>query len=552
MLIERRSSFLVSGFRVFVLLALAVLSSAALRGAPFEDMPLDRWAKLREAERFQLNIAEKYYREAKWKIAADEYEKFLKLYEKSEGASFAQLKWSHCQVHLRRQNTAIKDGYQSVLDYFPESPEATSAAYLIGKTYKDAGDIKAAKKAYAKVLKTYPKDMVAVFTRLDLVEIAAKENSTDERVTLLKELVYNSERKGEAAPPCVQASLQLAQHMFQTGDFGEGLKSLATSYPEDNLPARLMHPAFGRLPVIVQGLAAGADEAGKKRGLKVADEAVIYFRAQAKADLGDEKRKPRAVQCLYHAAEIQEAAGRPDKQREVYEEMLKTLGSDDRLLGQLAQWYKTNNQRDQARLIYLKFQDAFEGQRQVAQSFVEEKKFDPAIEIFRKLALADVKEPARWLVQVAATYRRAGKPDQAIGIYRELLSSDAQNAAEHHWSIATTLFEANRWKEALTAYRGTERFPTNYQQMAMCHRHLKQYSEAILLYQQIIAAHPATASWAQLQIAYTQEQADAKEAAIKAFKTVCDLYPKTQEGSTAHEHLNRVYKISVTLGGAKD
>ena len=46
--------------------------------------------------------------------------------------------------------------------------------------------------------------------------------------------------------------------------------------------------------------------------------------------------------------------------------------------------------------------------------------------------------------------------------------------------------------------------------------------------------------------------ANAKEAAIKAFKTVCDRYPKTQEGSTAHEHLNRVYKISVTLGGAKD
>ena len=48
-------------------------------------MALDRWAKLREAERYQLNIAEKYYREQQWKVAADEYEKFLKLYDKGAG-----------------------------------------------------------------------------------------------------------------------------------------------------------------------------------------------------------------------------------------------------------------------------------------------------------------------------------------------------------------------------------------------------------------------------------------------------------------------------------
>ena len=32
--------------------------------------------------------------------------------------------------------------------------------------------------------------------------------------------------------------------------------------------------------------------------------------------------------------------------------MLKTLGNDDRLLGQLAQWYKTNKLRDQARTTF--------------------------------------------------------------------------------------------------------------------------------------------------------------------------------------------------------
>jgi tetratricopeptide (TPR) repeat protein len=539
-------------FRVCLAASFLLLGLAFSQAGPFDEMALDRWAKLREVERYQLNIAEKYYREQQWKVAADEYEKFLKLYERSEGAPFAQLKWSHCQIQLRKQNTAIKDGYQSVIDYYPESPEAVSAAYLIGKTYKDVGDLKAAKKAYAKVLTAYPKTLVAVHTRLDLVAIAGQENDTGRRVTLLKELTYDVERKGDAAVPCVQASHQLAQHFFTAGDFGEGLKALETSHKEDAIPANLMHPNVGRLPWIITELTAEKDEAIKKRGLKVADEAIGYLRVQVKSDLGDEKRKPRAVQCWYYIADVQQSAHRPDKQREVYEEMLAKLGTEDKLLGHVAQWYKTAGKRDLARATYLKYKDPAEGQRQVAVSWVEENKFDEAIAIYRGLALQDQKGAPQWLSQAALVYRRAAKADQAITIYRELLIADAKNADGYHWEIAQTLYTAQRWREALTAYRGTDRFPTNYQQMAMCNRQLKQYDEAITLYQQIMAGHAPTASWALLQIAYTQEQAGRAEPAIKSFKQVCDRYPKTTEGSTAHEHLNRVYKISVTLGGAKD
>ena len=112
-------------------------------------MSLERWAKLKKVEEFQLQAAERLYREGQWKAAADEYEKFLKLYEKSEGAPYAQLKYSHCLVQLRKQNAAIKDGYQSLLDYYPDSPEAPIAAYLIGRTYKEIGDTKPAEYAPA-------------------------------------------------------------------------------------------------------------------------------------------------------------------------------------------------------------------------------------------------------------------------------------------------------------------------------------------------------------------------------------------------------------------
>ena len=55
-----------------------------------------------------------------------------------------------------------------------------------------------------------------------------------------------------------------------------------------------------------------------------------------------------------------------------------------------------------------------------------------------------------------------------------------------------------------------------------------------------------------LQIAYTQEEAGKKEDAIKTLKQICDKFPKSGEGSQAHARLNDVYKIPVTLGGAKE
>ena len=130
---------------------LALLLASTAAAGPLDEMPLDRWAKLKEAERFQLTAAERLYRESQWKASADEYEKFLKLYEKSEGAPFAQLKYSHCLVSLRKQNAAIKDGYQSLLDYYPDSPEAPIAGLLIGRTYRDIGDTEATQAFHDKV-----------------------------------------------------------------------------------------------------------------------------------------------------------------------------------------------------------------------------------------------------------------------------------------------------------------------------------------------------------------------------------------------------------------
>src|SRR5262249_15166397 len=157
----------------------------------------------------------------------------------------------------------------------------------------------------------------------------------------------------------------LAQIHFTTGEFEDGLKALATSVQEDGLPSHLMHPQIGRLPGIIWELTGQTDEKPKKTGEKLADLAIAYLRTQVTADLKDEKRKARGVQCGHWHADRQHYARQPDKQRETYEQMLAALGADDVLLGNLAQWYKQNGKRDLARATYQKFKDPIEGQRQV-------------------------------------------------------------------------------------------------------------------------------------------------------------------------------------------
>jgi TolA-binding protein len=533
-------------------LALGACSALSLAG-PLDEMSLERWAKLKEAERFQLTAAERLYRENQWKAAADEYEKFLKLYEKSEGAPYAQLKWSHCQVNLRKQNTAIKDGYQSLLDYYPDSPEAPIAGLLIGRTARDIGDLKPARKAYGKVISAYPKHFAAVMARLDLVDIAVKEKDEQTRARLLRELTYDVERKGANVEPCVNAARQYTQLCFRAGNFEEGIKAFSTTCSEAEMVGHLMHPSLGGLPAIAHELTGSMDEAAKKLGEKLADAGAAWLKTQAAAGLKDEKTKPQAMAAWYAVAELRRQARQPDKQKAVYEEILASQGADDATLGHLAQWYKTNKQMEQARATYGKFKDAADGQGQIALSYREETppQTDKAVAIYRQLA-ADAKTAPRWLSEAAMAYRQGGKPDQAIAVYRELLTADAKNADSYAVAIADTLYYAHRWKECITAYRGTTNFPTNYLHMASANRQLKQFDEAIALYRQVIAASPPHASSAFWQIALTQEEAGKKEDAIKTLKLICDKFPKTGEGSQAHTRLNEVYKIPVTRGGDKD
>jgi len=295
----------------------------------------------------------------------------------------------------------------------------------------------------------------------------------------------------------------------------------------------------------------GTDE-NRAKGNKLADAAVAYVKEKSPAGASDEE-KATARRYGIHVVSLLSAARRNDDVVKAYQALLKRFGVDDELLGHFAGWYKSQNKYDEARTVYRRFKNPIEGLNQVAYSYRQQSKPQSAVPIYRDLAGRDSENQIRWKSEEARCQRDARKFAEAIAVYRELMKLDVPHLTDWLWQVAVTHQEAGQHKEAIGVYRQCdERFPENYKNMAWCHRKLKQQKEAVILYSQIIGGHEASAPWAQLQVGYTYEELKAKESAIKAFQLVCKKYPKNSHASIAHAHLQNKYKISVTLGGAKD
>jgi tetratricopeptide (TPR) repeat protein len=519
--------------------------SRTLRADELDELPLDGWKQLREVERYQLQIAEKYWREQNWLTAAAEYEKFMELYEKSTGAPFAQLKWSLAQVKLRKQNTAIKEGFQTVIDYWPESPEAIAATYFIGRTQKEIGRTKEAKVTLKNVATKNPGHLVAVYAINDLIDLAMFENDLPARVELWKKLTYDIKRTRDANGPCVQASQQLASHLFREGAFDDGVKALATTYNAAQLPSHVV--AFVRTPIAE----LMNQEETKVKAVKLADSAIGWLKQATPVDQTTAEGKQVARQILFGVADLTALARRDDQVPAAYDLIAKTFTTDDEALGRLAAWYKSRMNYDKARETFLRYSDKNEGLHQIGYSYREQQNWPLAVQTYQQLVGQDAEHKVRWKPELALTHRGAHKWPEAVSVYEELVSEDLANAGRWRWEIGNTYRDAGQFKEAIGHFRQCDNFPENYKQMAWCHRQLKQFNEAITLYNQV-SADKASAPWALLQIAYTREDAGQAEPAIQAFQQVCKKYPKDQHASTAHAHLQQKYKISVTLGGANE
>ncbi|MDE0865202.1 MAG: tetratricopeptide repeat protein [Rubripirellula sp.] len=528
-----------------VLLFLALAPSVRGQSSHLNEMSLERWGKLREVERHQMQVAEKYFRDRNWTVAADEYEKYMTLYESSNAASHALLKWAMCQVEMRHQNTAIDDGFRSVVDYWPDSEDAIAASFYVGKTLQDIGQTKKAKVALKEVADQHAKHLAGVHAMVSLAQIATIENDEQAIVENLRKLTFQATRDKLTRRQCETASIQLAAHLFGNSQSSDAIEALATTYQLDRLANEVVNQSRTALRTFT------SDPKSTAKSAALADELIAYLREQEPESIETEQTKGFAKNLCYLVIDVQQTAKRNDQVLAEFSNIAKRFGSDDELLGRIANWYQANGQYEKARENYKKFADKIVGLTLIADSYRQEKNLTHAIQTYAKLIAADSENQSKWKALSATTYREFEKYAEAITLYQQLMQEDTTNGDRWLWETATTHREAGDWRAAIGFFRQSERFPDSYREMASCHRHLKQHSEAVTLYNQIAGGDKAAAPWAMLQIGYTEEEAKRKDQAIAAFKKVCKLFPKDQNASRAHAHLQNQYKLTVTLGGSK-
>ena len=481
-----------------------LLAPYSLALDPLEQIPVATFEKMKEVERYQMRIAEKHYTGGAFKTALAEYEKFLTLYEKSPGAPYAQLMWSHSMMRLKKPKTALREGFQSVIDYWPESEEAVISAYCIADAYRTMGEVSDAKKAFRFLIKEYPAHEIAIRSRLDLLHYARLEKDEASHLALLNDLTYKLERNEKSKAACEEASRELAQIHFFAQRFDDGKKALATTHEGD----ALFDAVYGMSAKTV-GHLLGNKEA-RTAALTLGDQLLNELRVES-------KRRPKIEKdLLYRAADLNGTLGRPAEIWKLYTEIGDRFGRDDGLLGYMAAWYKARDKRPEARGIYAEFKDQVAGLKNIAAMDLED-----------------------------------GKINEAIGVYRKLIEIDGDHADDHLWAIASCYEKLSDWKKAIATYRQIDRFPDNHFRMAACHRQLKEQSEAIVLYNQIKVEDNA-APEATLQIGFTYEEAKEKEKAIRTFQLTCKRFPKSEQASKAHAHLQNKYNINVTLGGVEE
>ena len=125
--------------------------------------------------------------------------------------------WAHCQVKLRLVNTAIRDGFQSVIDYWPESHEAVVSTFMIGKCHLLNGEPSKADKVFAQLADEYSKHSLATLSRVEMLGIASARKDKDRQVELWTDIAYKTPKTKETASYRAFVGTQFG-HSFFSGE----------------------------------------------------------------------------------------------------------------------------------------------------------------------------------------------------------------------------------------------------------------------------------------------------------------------------------------------
>jgi len=486
-----------------LVLALAGLGTPA-RARRIRRLDIERYARLREAERYQIDVADKLFERQKWEAALREYEKYLRLYGvESVGTPYAQLRIAQCHANARRLNQAIRE-YAALLKVFPKSPEAPEASYAMGRCHMAVGEPKKAVAQYEATVATYPKSPRAGDA---LWELAALQK--DRRVAYWARIVddYRDSRHR------LDAARRLVDHyLFAEKNVG----AARAVYVKVRGGAETERYLAGRCHEHARWLYHYHKDKRKEALEWMKRAAALYEALPGKFPRSRYAREAeRMIPVLY------QDCGQSDKAVKAYRDYLKTHPDDDgerrnfgRMLERLGRW-------DDARAEYRRFKDAAAGAFEAAQSFHRQ--------------------------------RRVKEAEAAYMAVVEKHPNYAKTALYHLGELH--VYVSGDYAKAITAYNRSEYNPPQYLfRVGYAYERWGKFTEAINTYRQIqnfFKNDKPEAMWREALALERRKQKGDVNAAIRRLKALCDQFPRHRRSSDAHQRLEHQYHIPYTGGGAK-
>ena len=488
--------------------AFALALGLAFAAEAFARLDTQRYGELREAERYQMDVAEKLYHDRKWENAQTEYEKFINLYLKSSSAPYAQYMVAACCENRNLVNQAIKE-YKAVLSYFPESPEAPYASFAIGRCQVKCGEQELAVQQFVQVMNQFPKEPVAGDALWEASEIQLQRDLYEKAFELRRRLVDSSPKSSKFNP----AVDWLVDHYLFKADDLEAARAVCKMRRSGAEAER--HLAQRRYD---RGYWLFVNQGKKDEGRKAMDKAVELYEGIIEQFAKDKRHVKDAMGMV---AQCYRYSGRADKAYEAYERLLTAFPDEDDWRQHYALCLEDNGKWSDARVQFMRFKNKARGAMQTAESYHRQRKVAEAEEAYRKV-VNEFPEQAKY-----ALYR--------LGNLHQNVSGD--------------------FDKAINAYRQSEYNPPEYMfRIGECHEGWKKYDLALKDYQEIVGffkPQAPEAMWRSGLCYERRNQEGDKERAIATFKRILDLYPGSGQSSQSHQRLEDKYKITYTGGGVK-
>ncbi len=478
---------------------------ALARRYPYGKLELKRYGELRESERYQCDVADRLFKQEKWRSALAEYEKFIKLHIKSVGAPYVQLRIAQCYEFRKLINRAVEE-YTAVVEYFPKSPEASIATFCIGRCLEGSGDFEPAIKQYGKVVADYPKATIAGDALWAGADLAERKGQLETAIGFRKRIVTDypkAKRRRDAAGWLMGHYLVTGKNVAAARDVIRAVRSDVDG--EIHMANHLYRHAYG--------LHRNKDT--RKDAPAVMDEAIALYEGIYR----QWPESPKALQASRSVIHSYRYSGRLKEGVAAGVEHAKRFEDDDtgrqwtgQILEQMGNW-------DEGRLWYLRY-----------------------------------KNRAAGALEAAASYSRQHKYKDAHAAYMAVVQQYPDDAKRALYRLGYMhQYHSRDYAKAISAYRQSEYRPPSYLfEMAECFRRWKKYDEAISIHRQIRGFYQAGAPEAMWRQAQVHEQRKKKGDEIKAItllKKICDEHPRASQASRAHHRLESKYKISHTGGG---